>query len=234
MPGCDVSNTLGITKWEEPEVTTMQDDQAPAPKLNVPVYDVESWRKYGPFEGDPIVEVTEKLHGTNSRTVWCDGQLHVGSHRTWKKESETNLWWKMVVKYGLKEKLALPRWEKLVFYYETYGEVQDLHYGVKGAKIAVFDIYNGHTGQWLSTSRVHDICQELDLPQVPPLFYGKQSEVLDQLEGMSKGKSTLADNIREGVVIKTVDPGYDMRYGRTILKLVGEDYLLRRGGTERH
>lgn len=240
--GEDVSTRLGITKWEEPEEVTMRDDQAPAPKANVPVYDVESWRKYGPFEGDPVVEVSEKLHGTNSRAVWVDG-LHVGSHKTWKAESESNLWWRMARQYNLKEKLA--KYPGLVFYYETYGaNVQDLPYGHPKGKqsIAVFDIFDSgyaevvRPGKWLSVDEVDDICGFLDLPRVPVLFRGLQSEILPKLEELSKGKSTVApDQIKEGIVIKTVDPGYDIRYGRTILKLVGEDYMLRGGNrTERH
>lgn len=229
--GRDCSILLGITKWEEPEVITMQDDQAPAPKLNVPVYDVESWRKYGPFEGNPVVEVTEKLHGTNSRTVFWDGVLHVGSHRTWKKESESNLWWKMARKYRLDR---LSQYPGCVFYYETFGQVQDLTYGINGAEIRVFDIFDSNIGMWVSTEQVHQICEWLGLPYVPVLFTGLQSGVVDALAAMAEGKSTLADNIREGVVIKTVDTGFDNRYGRTILKLVSEQYLLRKGGTERH
>lgn len=231
--GEDVSGVLGITKWEEPEdPATMGDDQAPAPKIQVPVYDVESWRKYGPFEGDPIVEVTEKIHGTNSRSVFVDGVLHVGSHRTWKKENEANLWWRMAAKYGLKDRLN--KCPGMVFYYETFGQVQDLTYGIKGAEIRVFDIFDSVQGIWLSTAAVMEICDILGLPYVPILYRGHQSGVLGKLDDMAKGQSTLGGNIREGVVIKTVNPGYDRRYGRTILKLVGEDYLLRKGGTERH
>ena len=48
------------------------------------------------------------------------------------------------------------------------------------------------------------------------------------------GKSTLADHMREGVVIRPTEERYVDRLGRLILKLVSEEYLLRKGGTERH
>jgi RNA ligase (TIGR02306 family) len=247
-PGEDVAGLLGITKYEEPEHLTTQDDLAPAPKVTYgpPVYDVESWRKFGPFEGDPEVIVTEKIHGTNSRAmslIEMDEelkfryQLHVGSHRTWKKPSDTNLWWKMAQQYDLVNKLS-PPYDGLCFYFETYGSnVQDLPYGHAPGKrsIAVFDIFDTKTNNWLDWNRVRRICSQLELPTVPVLYHGPLSGVINDLQELAKGPSVVAPSqIKEGVVIQTSKPGYDNRYGRTILKLIGEDYLLRKNPKEGH
>jgi hypothetical protein len=47
-------------------------------------------------------------------------------------------------------------------------------------------------------------------------------------------KSTIAGCIREGVVVKPVVERWNYETHRTILKLVSEAYLLRKGGSELH
>jgi RNA ligase (TIGR02306 family) len=83
--GEDLAERLRIAKWEEPEPVSMAGEQAKAPSLLVPTYELEAWRHYGStlFDAGEEVVVTEKLHGTNGRfVVDAAGVLHVGSHRT--------------------------------------------------------------------------------------------------------------------------------------------------------
>ena len=83
--GDDLAERLRIAKWEEPEPVSMAGEQAKAPSLLVPTYELEAWRHYGStlFDAGEEVVVTEKLHGTNGRfVVDAAGVLHVGSHRT--------------------------------------------------------------------------------------------------------------------------------------------------------
>jgi RNA ligase (TIGR02306 family) len=232
--GDDMSDYLCITKYEEPEDLRTGTATAKAPKLPfpAPVYDIESWRKYGPFTdaaADEVV-ITEKLHGTNSRFVFAEGELHVGSHTQWKKNEPGCVWWRMARQYNLAEKLA--KWPDFIFYGETYGAVQDLRYGhEKGqASLRFFDIYDANTGKWVDDAPFERILGELDLTRVPVLYHGPLAGAPD-LDELAKGKSTIADNIREGIVIKPTEELWCDTYGRVILKLVGEDYLLRRGST---
>ena len=73
----------------------------------------------------------------------------------------------------------------------------------------------------------------MEIPRVPKLFQGLY-EGFDQLAPLAEGKSTLADHIREGFVIKPTIERWNNETGRTIAKLVSESYLLRKGGTEHH
>ena len=232
--GTDLAGKLGISKYEEPEPVFMQTDAASPPptKIQPPVYDMESYRKFKHLltPGEFVV-VTEKLHGTNSRFVFTDA-LHVGSHRGWKKMDERNLWWKIAEKYELAH--ALSKCPGLVFYGETYGQVQDLKYGKNTNELAIFDIYDSNEGRWLDSDHVFELCEELGLPMVPEVYRGEY--IPEVVEGFADGESTVPNskNIREGVVIKPLMERYNPETGRTILKLVSEAYLLRKGGTEFH
>jgi RNA ligase (TIGR02306 family) len=236
-PGDDVASVLGITKYEEPEPLFIQTEQAPAPKTpsSPPVYDVESFRKYHHlFTPGEEVYVSEKIHGTNARFVYWEGKLHCGSHKTWKAMDERNLWWKVAKAYNLEERLKHDA--GMIVYGEIYGgKVQDLAYGAAPGELrfVAFDVYHTGVGQWFAYLPFVCFCDELEIPRVPTLYKGPYTG-LDDLLPFSEGTSTLADHIREGFVIKPVMERWNPETGRTIAKLVGEQYLLRKGGTEYH
>lgn len=231
--GQDAAGLLGITKYVEPIPLHMATENACAPSVTAPHYDIESHRKYhGVYGGDELVVVTEKIHGCNSRFVFTDGELKVGSHSNWKKENDTNLWWRIAKQHGLADKLrAFPDY---VIYGETFGQVQDLHYGCKQNELffAIFDVFDSKAGKWLDWEDVEAIAWSLDIPTVPVLYKGFYLPEL--ILPLCEGKTVWpgADNIREGIVIKPVVNGYDVKLGRKITKLVGEGYLTRKGGTE--
>lgn len=231
--GTDVAQFLKIVKYEEPEPAAWRTDDSSPPKCTAPVYDVESYRKYKHYliPGESVV-VTEKIHGTNSRFVVLGDELHVGSHNRWKKEDDRNLWWKVAKQYNLKEKLA--KYPGYVLYGEIYGQVQDLKYGALPGELffRAFDVFNSNTGRWLDPHDFFQFCDELGIQIVPVLWMGPY--IPDGVEALAGGTSTLAENIREGVVIRPIVERWNNETGRTVLKLVSEQYLLRRGGTELH
>lgn len=232
----DVASVLGITKYEEPEPLFMQTEQAPAPKTPSfpPVYDVESFRKYHHlFTPGEEVYVSEKIHGTNARFVYWDGQLHCGSHKTWKAVDERNLWWRVAKAYNLEQRLKHD--PGMIVYGEIYGQVQDLKYGAKLNELffRAFDVYHTGVGQWFSYRPFLCWCDEMEIPRVPTLYKGEYTG-FEALAPLAEGKSTLADHMREGFVIKPTDERWNNETGRTIAKLVSEAYLLRKGGTEHH
>jgi hypothetical protein len=75
------------------------------------------------------------------------------------------------------------------------------------------------------------LCQRLELPIAPVMYEGGWDPKLTDL---ANGQSNLGDNMREGIVVKPLMESFDMRIGRKILKYVSEDYLTRKGGSERH
>lgn len=55
--------------------------------FNYPVYDVDALKNHKKRiqDGDPV-HVTEKIHGSNSRYVFVEGQQYCGSHEQWKAD----------------------------------------------------------------------------------------------------------------------------------------------------
>jgi ATP-dependent RNA circularization protein (DNA/RNA ligase family) len=103
---------------------------------------------------------------------------------------------------------------------EIYGlGVQDLSYGEKEPTFRCFDI--SINGIYLAHYLVTMLCKSFGIPQVPVLVSGPYSR--EKLWTLTDGKSTLADHIREGVVVKAIEETVP----RQILKSVSVDYLAR-------
>lgn len=200
----------------------------------MPVYDMESIRKHkGTFAQGEQVYVSEKIHGCNARYSFRDNRFWVGSHRSFKKKDPNSWWWRAAIANDLEKKLQ--NFPGLVVYGEIYGRVQDLNYGCKGEEIrlAVFDLYDSTKKCFLSYAEFETMCALLSLPRVPVLYVGPYG---DNVALMAEGNTTMpgASHIREGIVIKPVVEREARGVGRVILKLIGPQYLLRKGGTEAH
>ncbi len=234
--GEDVAERWGIKKWEEPEESVTWSgvglDCRPPPGPPIPVYDVESLRKYGDLliPGEEVV-VTEKVHGCNARFYFHDGELYAGSRNRWKKHEGGSVWWKVADEMGLAVALsALPGY---VFYGEVYGRVQDLQYGTKPNehRLAIFDVYLAASGRFLDADNARVACAAVGLPMVKELYRGPYDRAL--AASLAEGETTMGgDHIREGVVVRPVHERVHPRHGRVVLKLVSEAYLTRSKGTE--
>jgi len=221
--GTDVTAALGVTHYEPPINLQRSGKMVKGPKMSVPHYDVEGRKALKHLIPNEQIVLTEKLHGTNSRYVYYDNKLNVGSRTTWKEKDEKNPWWIIAAKYSLEEKLsALPG---LVFYGEVYGMVQKMRYGHTAAdplSWALFDIWDGTT--WLNWEAVKDIAGTLQLPMVPEIYQGEWHEALMSL---AAGKTHLGGgHIREGVVVKPLIERIDPKGNRVIAKIINDAYLL--------
>jgi RNA ligase (TIGR02306 family) len=228
VEGQDVTEALGITKYEPP-VHFSRGESEPDPGF-IPVYtDIEGLRRHPDIlqDGEEVV-LTEKLHGANGRFVWHEGRLWVGSHTQIKREDPGVIWWKAAEQLDLANRL--PNWPGIVLYGEVYGRVQDLRYGMaEGIALAFFDAYSIPAGRYLDYEDFVLVTNSLGLPRVPLIHRGPWSK---ELLGLAEGKTTVpgADHCREGFVVRPVVERWDDQVGRVVLKLIGEDYLLRKGG----
>lgn len=190
----------------------------------VPHYDIEGLRKYEKlFAAGEEVIITEKIHGSNGRWLFVNGELFCGSRTKFRQDS---VWNRMAEKYRLKEILAAH--EALVLYGEVYGKgIQDLTYGIEDNAVAFFDAYDTRTGLWWNWDRFAFFCEVNSLPVVPILKRG--SFDLEECYRMAEGTTVLGDgcHVREGIVVKPKDERWDQEVGRVFLKLPGEGYLLR-------
>lgn len=197
-----------------------------------------------------VVVITEKVHGANG-CIFHDGdRIWVRSRSQFKKRADEgereDAWWQAVSHAGLEQKLSdLPHLQNLALYGEVYGEVQDLHYGLKGigARFVLFDVWHIGDRRWLPWSEVKAIASELDLPTVPVLYEGpwyveevnERTRPHADVYALAEGPSVLAGingmakpHTREGIVITPQPERYDMRYGRVKFKWVGTGYSTRK------
>lgn len=239
-PGDDCAEALGITKYE-PEMATPRGRalsktdglQVPAPtcfKALPGVYDIEPFRKYGNhwFKPGELVVVTEKIHGQNASFVSDGENLYIKSRTRWLKD-EGSTWSRIADRFNLKEKLK--DYPGIVFFGEAYGNNSDMPYGEDGTGFRVFDVFHTDAPGFVSHPLVEAVCRNIGLDMVPVLAYGRWGEdvTFDSVMAMAEGKSTLADHVREGVVIKPVAERQTDRFERVILKVAGEGYLTRKG-----
>jgi len=233
--GDDVANKLGFTKYEEPEPSDPGCENEKDPGF-IPCYtDIQGYRRYGHLiqPNEPVI-LCEKLHGENLRAVFHSetNRLWMGSRTAIKKYNEQNRWWKAAKLFDLENRLK--QVPNKVFYGEVYGTVQDLRYDAKKDEIFLrfFDVYDISTGCYFNWSEARNVIENIGLTPVPLLYEGPWST---DLLALAEGKSTIANNVREGFVVRPQKERFSEEVGRVILKMIGEGYYLRKGNqTEYH
>lgn len=199
-------------------------------------YEIENFKAY-PMVLKPDEEVvfTEKLHGTWTCLGSYEGEAIVSS------KGQAAKGFAYLVDEGQNDDLVyVKQWradvdkitelakrldtQTVYVLGEIFGfGVQDLTYGLRDQQFRVFDIYVGRprVGHYLSYDEMLKAVEGL-FESVPQLYRGPFSEEV-MLE-YTDGESALGANVREGIVIRPVEEGYDPEIGRRILKSVSETY----------
>lgn len=256
VEGDNVMEQLGVERWEPqaPKGFGMASGvQAKGPDIPVPHYDLESFKKYHKLfnEGERVI-LTEKIHGTNARYVFHNGEMFCGSRTTWKMKPGTHVkdvtwidengievtktitapdcvWWT-----ALEQNPWIEEWcrnhPSMAIYGEVYGpsiQGSGFHYGkVQGQYgFAAFDILDH--GRWVDNAELLDnpvYCNGL-LETVRVLYRGPLD--VAALEKLAEEDSSYPkQKVREGIVVK-LERGerFDSRHGRVALKYVSDRYL---------
>lgn len=232
VEGEDVTNMLGITKYEELIPLHMSGIQLPNEPRFVKYTDIENYKNYPEVfkKGEPVV-LTEKIHGTNFRAAKVNGKLLVGSHRLNLKESDTNLYWRAARQLKLDERLQ----EGEQLFGEVYGKgIQDLTYGKNPGElhIAVFDFMKNN--QYVNYSDLLQIVLERDFEIAPIIAYADWDDI--ETKRFAQGNSVICSSqIKEGIVVRPLLEEYsEILQGRKILKIINDEYLLKDGRTDFH
>jgi len=231
--GTDVREHYGIGKFRPP-VRFSAGDAEPNHPLFQRYTDIENLRNFPNVlaPGEEVV-VSEKIHGTNARIGWVEGELLAGSHGLQRKRPEpegmaSNTYWfpaTLEPVRSLLDDLREQGHAVAILFGEIYGSrVQSLHYGRRdGLGFAAFDVLAGE--HYLDYDDFVALCHRHGVETVPILERGPFS--LERTAELSRGRTTLADqHIREGVVVRPVKERFDSGIGRVILKYISDDYLL--------
>jgi RNA ligase (TIGR02306 family) len=206
------------------------DQETPHPKFDK-YSDIENIKNFPDTIGfGESVQITEKLHGTSARFSLIDDIFMIGSRKCQLKIDVENksLWHLVFETHDLKTKLLEIKntfnSDDVAIYGEIVGQnIQDLNYGFKEPTLFVYDIKVN--GKFLPTKDCFELTQKLNLKHVPVLTtcYFENS-----LKDLRLGISTLADHVREGIVIKPIISRNDPKMGRVIIKVISEDFLMRK------
>ena len=213
--GDDVTQELGVQKWEAPIPAQLVGDvEGPFPTV-IPKTDQERIQnlteQLKEWQGnlDFHWEVTEKLDGS-SMTVFVHGDREGVCSRNWAlKETEGNTLWKVARREFLIDSIRNTG-RNLALQGELIGEgIQGNAYKITGQDFYVFDIYDIDRGEYLTPLERKAFCDTHGVKHVPiiaqPLVI---QEWVTGLLTMADGTSMLnPKTAREGLVFKCNTPG---------------------------
>ena len=213
-PGVDVTNLLGIIKYEKPIPANLQGlvkgqfpsflkktDEERIQNLKDEYID---WRKnYLNFY------ITEKLDGSSATFYIKDGEFGVCSRNLDLLESEDNTYWKVAREMGIEEKLRALN-VNVAIQGELIGEgIQGNPYKIKGQTVKFFSGFDIDKSSKMDYSKLALMIARMDFDMVPVLSFISGSflpETIEDLLKYAEGKSELNDKFeREGIVIRTTD-----------------------------
>jgi RNA ligase (TIGR02306 family) len=268
--GTNVAENLGITKYEPPAPKYQQ--TGPKAKKDRP-YNSKAFPKYTDIENiknywsivetllGVLVQITEKIHGTNFRAGWvlkerltlmdrikklfgkfdpwvftCGSRnVEMGidkDHSTYYEGLGENIY----QKFGRKMKNIIPK--GYIVYGEIYGQgIQDLTYGIDGLDFVIFDVMDSPTQKYMDFAWARQFVYDWfgDDVWAPVEYIGPLTP--EAIGYATSGYSTLAMNhgvtqMREGCVIKPIMEMTDPVLGRVVFKSINPEYLTRKKGTE--
>lgn len=176
--------------------------------------------------------VTEKLDGSSMTAYLCGDQFGICSRNLELKESENNALWRLATRYDLKGAIE-EMGGNLALQGEIIGPgIQGNKYKLKDTEFRIFNVYDIERSEYWDHARMRDALIKLDYDvplRVPDLGYICLDHTIDELVGLSKGKSQLADIQREGIVIRPTTEANDIELGRFSFKVINPDFLLKWG-----
>jgi RNA ligase (TIGR02306 family) len=229
--GDDVSEVLGIVKWE----AAISAQLAGQVKGNFPSFlnktdeeRVQNYRKIIQNNVGLLMYVTEKLDGTSTTFYKHEGVFGVCSRNMDLKETEGNSQWKSARELKIEENLP----EGYALQGELIGEgIQGNPLKRSGQEFYAFNVFDIIKGEYLDFEELTDFLAYRNIPMVPIVASQfKLTADIQSIIEMADGRSMLSEDcIREGLVFR---PLHEMREngdrgGRFSFKSISNAYLLK-------
>jgi len=227
-PGSDVTELLGVLKYEPPipaclagvqkgnfPATIRKTDCERIQNLN---RSLEQW-----IESEMTWEVSEKIDGTSVTFALIDGEFIVCSRNINLVEDKQNLYWKTAREYEIEQRMRAYNLDGYALQGEIYGNsVQGNKYNLNQTYLALFTVQSN--GNFLTPIERQDLLTKMALPQAPIFNYVsfkfKPGDTIKKILEAADGKSVLGTTgtLREGLVFKSTD-------GKEIVKAVSNAWL---------
>jgi RNA ligase (TIGR02306 family) len=234
--GADVTDALGIRKWEPPLPVGMGGRvKGPFPgflsktdETRVQVLEGVLARHRG-----RTFAVTEKLDGTSFTAFLRDGEFGVCSRNMLLDTAdESSILVRVATRLGLEERLralAAARGFEPAVQGEVIGPgVQKNKYALAEVTLRVFNVFDVSAYRFLDHADMLDAAREVGLEPVPQLGTVELNHTVDELVALSEGVSVLnAKAQREGVVLRPLTEAEDPDLGRLSFKAINPKFLLK-------
>ena len=227
--GEDVSELLGIVKWEMPmnaQLAGMAKGNFPSLIPKTDQERVQNLKSEIAQAAEDCLqfEVTEKLEGSSMTVYLIDGVFGVCSRNLDLKETEDNTFWQVARRDDIEGKMwASPPGGNFAIQGELIGPgIQGNIYKLSKPEFRVFDVYSISGGYYLSPSNRRAIINAMGLMHVPVMLIDKDLGVgtVEELLLWAEGPSALTlSQEREGIVFKQVNGGMTF-------KAISNKYLL--------
>ena len=226
----DVSEYLGIVKWEMP----MNAQLAGMAKGNFPsVIPKTDQERAQNLVGEILAaaqagtqfEITEKLEGSSMTVYLIDGEFGVCSRNLDLKEDGGTTFWQIAREYDIEDKMRIAGLNNFAIQGELIGPgIQGNIYKLNKPMFMVFDVYNINAGSYLTPHDRRALIKVLDIPHAPVLLVNKDLGVgsVEEILQWAEAKSVMGDITgpeREGIVFKEVNGGMTF-------KAISNKYLL--------
>ena len=228
--GDDVTEFLGVQKWEPPAEFRAANAKGSFPHF-IPKTDQERIQNLSKELEKWNAEshqwqVTEKIDGSSMTVFYKDGEVGVCSRNLELKNDGTSTFWETAKSEGLVEKLIAVG-KNIALQGELIGgQIQGNAYKVDKFQFHLYDIFDIDTQQYLTPENVEGTALQLNIRHVPVLEQFTTFDVrMEDLIAYAEGKSVVgAKPEREGLVFKSLtEPG-------TSFKVISNEWLLKNDG----
>ncbi|MBC8135503.1 MAG: RNA ligase (ATP) [Fibrella sp.] len=230
VEGDDLTETLGVGKYEPPAPSNMGDWRGPFPPM-VPKTDEMRVQSVPPvldeLRGKSYV-ATLKYDGTSATFVIDPrtGEFHVAS-RNQSLRDGNNPYWNMARKYDIEA--ALRKNLDIAIQGEIVGPgVQKNPLGLSEIALFVFNVYDFAAGNYLNHDDARAFLRANNIPAVETIETGESfAHTQEELLLLAEGKYPGTKNEREGIVIRPRTETFSSTLGgRLSFKAISNRYLL--------
>jgi len=241
-PGQDVTDLLGVTKYE-PQIPACLAGLA---KGNFPSHSIKTDEErvqnlvdlYEEYRTKYTWIATEKLDGSSTTYAIVNDEFGVSSRNLELKETEDNTFWKVAralnVETKMRKYMAYHGLSALTLQGELIGEgIQKNKYHLKGQTVRFFRVFDPTAYSFLPYSKSIEAISEMGLEFVPIIEMDMTlPDSVEKIILFADGRSALYETAREGVVFvadQLIDKSADLsRYqGRLSFKVISNKFILK-------
>ena len=238
--GTDVSDMLGIVKYEAPvpaQLSGVAKGSFPGFLQKTDEDRIQSFPDILTKYSDTRCRMTEKLDGSSATYYLRDGEFGVCSRNLELERNSDNTFWRVAIENDIEQKLR-SLGKNIAIQGELIGEgVQGNKYKIKGHRVYFFNVFDIDAGKPLDVIPADDLIDKMGLVSVPWLGDIERlgSHTVDTLIKKSDRPSVLGGlGVAEGIVIRsygnvseTFVTGKTVDRGRLSFKVINPEFLIK-------